>query len=51
MVVDDDLALGVVLAVQTAGIPTAKLPEIATFRDWLLSEAASDETQLKRLGR
>ena len=30
---------------------TAKLPKIATFRDWLLSEAASDETQLKRLGR
>jgi len=30
---------------------TAKLPKIATFRDWLLSESASDEAQLKRLGR
>jgi LysR family glycine cleavage system transcriptional activator len=29
---------------------TADLPKIVTFRDWLLSEAASDLSRLKRLG-
>lgn len=28
---------------------TAKLPKIATFRDWLLAEAADDERRLQRL--
>ncbi len=28
---------------------TAALPKIATFRDWLLAEAARDQRQLKRL--
>ncbi|MGY4312001.1 LysR substrate-binding domain-containing protein [Bradyrhizobium sp. JR3.5] len=29
---------------------TANLPKIVTFRDWLLSEAASDLSRLKKLG-
>jgi LysR family glycine cleavage system transcriptional activator len=29
---------------------TAALPKIATFRDWLLAEAANDQRQLKKLG-
>ena len=28
---------------------TAKLPKIATFRDWLLAEAANDQRQLAKL--
>jgi LysR family glycine cleavage system transcriptional activator len=27
--------------------PTAELPKIATFRDWLLTEAAADARRLK----
>ncbi len=30
---------------------TSKLPKIATFRDWLLAEAAEDVRRLKGLGR
>jgi LysR family glycine cleavage system transcriptional activator len=30
---------------------TAALPKIATFRDWLLAEAAHDTRQLQKLGR
>ena len=31
--------------------PTATLPKISTFRDWLLAEAADDARKLKRPGR
>jgi len=30
---------------------SAAVPKIATFRDWLLAEAAADLRQLKRLAR